>query len=377
MPNSKGLPAPVVVKLGSAMVCDDRGPNRSGIEQWCAQIATARAAGDRIVVVSSGAVAAGVTRMGLKQRPDDMHLLQASAAIGQLEVVNAYSSALAKHDLTAAMVLLTHADMANRERYLNARGTLMSLLDMGVVPIVNENDSVATDEIRFGDNDALAAMVASLLGARLLILLTDQEGLHERDPREDPSASLVTARRASDPELAAMAGGASVIGRGGMASKVKAARLAARSGCDTVIALGTRTDVINRLLAGESHGTRLSADVAPLDARKRWIADQLRPLGRLQLDKGAATALRERGVSLLPVGVTSMTGEFERGDLVACVDPAGEVIAQGLANYGAKDAQALLGTSSGDVAQILGFSVGPELVHRDNLVVLVEPAGDH
>ncbi len=367
--------SPVVIKLGSAMVCGADGPNLAGIDQWCEQIAAARLAGERPVVVSSGAVAAGVLRLSLAARPDDMHLLQASAAIGQVEIVNAYSAALAKHDLTTAMVLLTHADMANRERYLNARGTLMSLLDMGVVPIVNENDSVATDEIRFGDNDALAAMVASLLGARLLILLTDQEGLYERDPRLDGDAPMVVQRSASDPELAAMAGGAGATGRGGMASKVKAARLAARSGCDTVIAHGTRQNIIGRLLAGEAQGTRLTADVAPLDARKRWIADQLRPLGELHLDDGASDALRRRGVSLLPIGVTSIAGEFKRGDLVACLDPAGNLIAQGLANYGAQDSRSLLGKSGDDIAATVGFSVGPELVHRDNLVVLADSAG--
>lgn len=367
--------APVVVKLGSAMVCGDSGPNLDGIALWCEQIAAARTAGERVVVVSSGAVAAGVARMSLTERPADMHLLQATAAIGQVEVVNAYSAAFATHDLTAAMVLLTHADMANRERYLNARGTLMSLLDMGVIPVVNENDSVATDEIRFGDNDALAAMVASLLGARLLLLLTDQEGLYERDPRLDRDAPLVVQRSASDPALTAMAGGAGLTGRGGMASKVKAARLAARGGCDTVIALGTQPNVIGRVLAGESQGTRLTADVAPLDARKRWIADQLRPLGELQLDMGAAKALLERGVSLLPVGVTAITGDFNRGDLVACVDAAGNLLAQGLANYGASDSRALLGKSGADISEVVGFSVGPELVHRDNLVVLAESAG--
>jgi len=363
----------VVIKLGSAMVSTADGPNLEGISDWCRQLARAIADGERIVVVSSGAVAAGVVRMGMSERPADMNLLQATAAIGQLEVVNAYSAALKDYDLTAAMVLLTHADMANRERYLNARDTLMSLLDMGVVPIVNENDSVATDEIRFGDNDALAAMVTNLLGARMLVLLTDQAGLHERNPVEHADAPLVTEARASDPALDAMAGGAGVSGRGGMTSKLRAARLAARSGCDTVIARGTQKDVITRLLTGEAVGTRLRADLEPLDARKRWIADQLRCKGKLKLDDGAIDALIRRGVSLLPVGVVAVTGEFHRGDLVECVNTSGEVIAQGLANYDSDACRALVGRSgksADDIAALVGFSVGPELIHRDNLVVL-------
>ncbi len=363
----------VVIKLGSTMVTTADGPNVAGINDWCLQFAQAIASGERIVVVSSGAVAAGVVRMGMSERPADMNLLQATAAVGQLEVINAYSSALKKHDLTAAMVLLTHADMANRERYLNARDTLMSLLDMGVVPIVNENDSVATDEIRFGDNDALAAMVTNLLGARMLVLLTDQTGLHERNPAEHADAPLVSEARASDTALDAMAGGAGASGRGGMTSKLRAARLAARSGCDTVIARGTQKNVITRLLAGEAIGTRLRADLEPLDARKRWIADQLRSNGQLELDDGAIDALIGRGVSLLPVGVVAVSGEFHRGDLVECTDNAGRVVAQGLANYDSEGCRALVGRrgkSAEDIAALVGFSVGPELIHRDNLVVL-------
>lgn len=365
--------APVVIKLGSAMLSTPTGLNLGGIGAWCGQVAAAMAAGERVVVVSSGAVAAGMVRMGLATRPVDMNLLQATAAIGQVEVVNAYSAALLEHDLTAAMVLLTHADMANRERYLNARGTLMGLLDLGAVPIVNENDSVATDEIRFGDNDALAAMVTNLLGARLLILLTDQDGLHERDPRVHTDAPLVAEARANDSRLDAMAGGAGATGQGGMASKVRAGRLAARSGCDTLIVGGSSPQVITRLLAGEALGTRLTADVAPLDARKRWIADQLHPKGELRLDAGAASAVIERGVSLLPVGVSAVVGEFQRGDLVVCVDEAGAIICQGLANYDSEACRVLLGKrgqSADDIAALVGFSMGPELVHRDNLVVL-------
>ena len=365
--------APVVIKLGSAMVSTADGLNVAGIRDWCQQIADAVRAGERLVVVSSGSVAAGVVRMKMTERPGDMNLLQAAAAIGQLEVVNAYSEALSGHGLTAAMVLLTHADMANRERYLNARGTLMSLLDMGVVPIINENDSVATDEIRFGDNDALAAMVTNLLGARLLMLLTDQDGLHEKNPAMHADAPLVPKALANDPSLDAMAGGAGSTGLGGMTSKIRAARLAARSGCDTVIARGSQSGVIARLLAGDAIGTRLSADLAPMDARKRWIADQLRPKGELQIDAGAAEAIVERGVSLLPIGVVAVKGRFQRGDLVVCVDGQGRTVCQGLANYDSESCRSLLGKSgksSKDISALLGFSVGPELIHRDNLVVL-------
>ena len=361
---------PVVVKLGSAMVSGANGLNREGIAAWGAQIATAMASGERVVVVSSGAVAAGVVRLGMDKRPTNMNLLQATAAVGQLEVANGYGAAFEAHGLTTAIVLLTHADIENRERYLNARGTLMSLLDMGVVPVINENDSVATDEIRFGDNDTLAAMVASLLGARLLVLLTDQEGLHERDPRSDAAAPLVQQAPANDPRLDAMAGGAGATGQGGMASKVRAARLAARSGCDTIIAPGKRATVILDLLQGAAIGTRLSADIAPLDARKRWIADQLRPRGELLLDAGAAQAVIERGVSLLPVGVREVTGEFRRGDLVACVNEAGTVVAQGLANYDSGACRTLKGAAGSEIFDRLGFNAGPELIHRDNLVVV-------
>lgn len=361
--------APVVIKLGSALLSTRDGLNSAGISAWCTQIAAALAAGQRIVVVSSGAVAAGTVGLGLAARPSEMRYLQAAAAVGQLELMNAYTQALAAHGLKGAMVLLTHADIANRSRYLNARNTLLSLLDMGVIPIVNENDSVATDEIRFGDNDTLAAMVANLLEARLLVLLTDQAGLHERDPREDPSAPLVRTARASDPALAAMAGAAGQFGQGGMQSKVKAAQLAARSGADTVIGPGRQANVITDLLAGVVIGTRLHADLAPLDARKRWIADQQRPKGDLMIDAGAVTALREQGVSLLPIGVTAVEGGFQRGDLVRCVGPSGVVIAQGLVNYDAQQAALIAGSNSKAIAGLLGFAADPELVHRDNLVV--------
>ncbi|MEM7217887.1 MAG: glutamate 5-kinase [Pseudomonadota bacterium] len=359
--------APWVFKLGSALLASPDGVNRSAIALWCAQIAAALAARERVVVVSSGAVAAGAVRLGLPARLGAMRLHQAAAAVGQLEVMNAYADALAEHERAAAMVLLTHADISNRARYLNARDTLTSLLDMGVVPIINENDSVATEEIRFGDNDRLAALVTNLLGARQLVLLTDQAGLHERDPRVEPDAPLVREARVDDPRLVAMAGGAGERGRGGMASKVDAARLAARSGVDTVIACGAEPDVITRLIAGEAIGTRLTSNERALDARKRWILGQQHSKGRLILDAGAVAALRERGVSLLPVGVTAVSGEFERGDLVQCLDPAGVAVAQGLSNFNSRQAAALCGRR--DSASVLGYPASPELLHRDNLVV--------
>ena len=361
--------APVIIKLGSALLSTRQGLDHTGIADWCGQIAAALAGGQRIVVVSSGAVAAGTVQLGLPSRPTEMRLLQAAAAVGQVQLMNAYTQALGAHGLKSAMVLLTHADIANRTRYLNARSTLLSLLDMGVVPIVNENDSVATDEIRFGDNDTLAAMVVNLIEGRLVVLLTDQAGLHERDPRTDPAAPLVKQAAASDPALLAMAGTAGQLGSGGMESKVRAAQLAARSGADTVIAPGKRANIITDLLAGKALGTRLTADQVPLDARKRWIADQQRPQGDLIIDAGAVTALREKGVSLLPIGVTQVEGQFQRGDLVRCVGPTGAVVAQGLVNYDAQQAALIAGNNSAAVADLLGFAADPELVHRDNLVV--------
>ena len=361
--------AVVVIKLGSALLSHPTGLNRSGIDDWCRQIARQVAQGQPIVVVSSGAVAAGVVKLGLPGRPTEMRLLQATAAVGQLEVMNAYSESLSRHQCRVAMVLLTHADMANRARYLNARDTLMSLLEMGVVPIINENDSVATDEIRFGDNDTLAAMVTSLLGGHLLVLLTDQDGLHERDPRLDPSAPLISSALASDLQLDAMAGGPGSDGRGGMISKIAAARLASRSGADTIIARGSQPDVINAIFDGTELGTRLKAGLAPLDARKRWIADQLRPKGDLHIDAGAVQALRHHGVSLLPIGVVRVEGKFQRGDLVRCLSTDGALVAQGLVSYDADQALKIIGHSGAEISELLGFSVGPALVHRDNLVV--------
>jgi len=367
----------VVVKIGSALLTDPvTGLARERIQVWCEEIS--RLLGDQrqILLVSSGAVAEGVARLGLKARPSTVHGLQAAAAVGQMGLVQAYEEAFSAHGRRTAMVLLTHDDLADRQRYLNARATLNTLLDYGVIPIINENDTVATDEIRFGDNDTLGALVTNLLEADLLIILTDQRGLHERDPRVDPDAPVVSCADAADARLDGMIGeGAGLLGRGGMFTKIKAARIAARSGAHTVIVGGHQPGVLTRVLGGERVGTLLCASVLPLDARKRWIAGQLKPKGDLVLDAGAVHAVTSRGVSLLPVGITGVRGSFVRGDVVRCVDAAGVVIGQGLVNYASDEAARLAGAASSEIAQRLGYSLEAELVHRDNLVVLAPPQG--
>ncbi len=361
----------VVIKVGSALLTDpEQGLAVDLLEALGEEIVHLQEAGRRVLLVSSGAVVEGVSRLKLKTRPETVHELQAAAAVGQMGLVQAYERAFARHGRHAAVVLLTHDDLANRQRYLNARATLTTLLDFGAVPVINENDSVATDEIRFGDNDTLAAMVTNLLQADLLILLTDIDGLHESDPRADPDAQRIGFADASDTRLDAMVGGSGALGRGGMITKLKAARLAARSGAHTVITNGADPSVLKRILAGEPTGTLLAAGVSPLDARKRWIAGQQRLKGRLTLDAGAVTALRERGVSLLPVGVTAVSGEFSRGELVACEDSEGRLMAQGLSNYSSAETLRMLGASSDVIGERLGYSLEPELIHRDNLVVL-------
>jgi glutamate 5-kinase len=363
----------VVIKIGSALLTDPRhGLARERIRQWCAEISHLQGPDRQILLVSSGAVAEGVARLGLGARPTTIHGLQAAAAVGQMGLVQAYEEGFSAHGRHTAMVLLTHDDLADRQRYLNARATLGALLDHGVVPIINENDTVATDEIRFGDNDTLGALVTNLLEADVLIILTDQRGLHERDPRVDPEAPVVGCADALDPRLDGMIGSsAGALGRGGMFTKIKAARIAARSGAHTVIVGGHAPGVIPEVLAGAPLGTLLCASVTPLDARKRWIAGQLKPRGELVLDDGAVHALVHRGVSLLPVGITAVRGQFGRGDVVRCVDAAGVQVAQGLVNYASDEASRLLGVASADIGARLGFSLEPELMHRDNLVVLV------
>ena len=361
-----------VVKVGSALLTrDGRGLDGRRLDSWCGQIASMSASGKRVVLVSSGAVAEGCRRLGFDSRPTTVHELQAAAAVGQSGLIETYERAFRRHDRRIAMVLLTHDDLSNRERYLNARTTLATLLDLGAVPIINENDSVATEEIKLGDNDTLAGMVASLLSADVLVLLTDRDGLHESDPRLVPTAPVVVQAAAADPKLDAMAGaGAGRLGRGGMLTKLAAARLAALAGAHTVIADGRSPDILGGLARGEARGTLLTADLAPLDARKRWLAGQRRVKGDLIVDRGAADAIATRGVSVLPAGVTDATGLFRRGDLIRVVDPAGRAVAKGLANYDAGEARKLVGRKSSEIEAILGYVDEPELINRDNLVLL-------
>ena len=360
-----------VVKIGSALLTGNgRSLDHDAIARWCDQIAVLRERGSRVILVSSGAVAEGCRRLGLASRPDSVHELQAAAAAGQMGLVEAYEQALRRSGLGTAMVLLTHDDFADRSRYLNARGTLQTLLDFGVVPVINENDSVATEEIKLGDNDMLSAMVASALAADVLVLLTDQDGLLERDPKVDPGARLVRDASADDSKLDDYAGGGGVLGRGGMVTKLAAARLAARSGTHTAIANGTLDGVLLGLAEGADIGTVLAADVEPLASRKRWIAGQLIAKGEIALDAGAVEAVRNRGVSILAVGAVRATGEFRRGDMVRVTDAAGTEVAKGLVNYSGDEIRLLLGAGSDEIETRLGYVDEPELIHRDNLAVL-------
>ena len=361
-----------VVKVGSSLVTDDgKGIDPEAIAKWAAQIAALRAQGREVVLVSSGAIAEGMKRLGWLSRPHEIHELQAAAAVGQMGLAQAYESGFAKWHLKTAQILLTHDDIADRRRYLNARSTISTLLQYGVVPIINENDTVVTDEIKLGDNDTLASMVTNLIEADVLVILTDQSGLFTADPRKDAAATLISFGKAVDPAFESMAGGAgSGIGKGGMATKVRAAQRAARSGAATIIASGREPDVLSRLAAGESIGTCLVAELAPIAARKQWLADQLQTRGRLMLDAGAIRVLLEQGKSLLPIGVTGAEGEFERGDLVSCVSDDGQEIGRGLVNYGINDVRRIMRRPSSEIESILGFVEEPELIHRDNLILL-------
>jgi len=359
-----------VVKIGSALLTDDgKGLDVEAISGWVEQMAGLRAEGVELVLVSSGAVAAGMTRLGWTSRPTAIHDLQAAAAVGQTGLVQAYQQEFQKYELQTAQVLLDHDDLSSRERYLNARSTLKALMGYGVVAVVNENDTVVTDEIRFGDNDSLAALVANLIDAELLVILTDQQGMFNADPRSNPDAQLISEVAADDASLLAMAGDGGSLGRGGMITKVRAAKLAARSGAHTVIAGGRIERVLPRIHAGESVGTLMVAGQQPQTARKRWLSGQLQVKGQLVVDDGAARVLCQQGRSLLAVGVKSLSGSFNRGDMVACVDRQGRELARGLVNYGAKDAQRILGRSSGEFESVLGYRGDDELIHRDNLVV--------
>jgi glutamate 5-kinase len=362
----------IVVKVGSSLVTNEgRGLDADAITRWARQIADLRSQSKQVVLVSSGAIAEGMQRLGWARRPQQIHELQAAAAVGQMGLAQAYETQFRSLGLHTAQVLLTHADLADRARYLNARSTLFTLLELGVVPVINENDTVVTDEIKFGDNDTLAALVTNLIEADALVILTDQAGLFSADPRRDPSAKLIRGATAGDTALEAMAGGAgSVIARGGMLTKVLAAKRAARSGAHTVIASGREADVLLRLAAGEAIGSELTASTAVLTARKQWLADHLLLKGRVVVDEGAARALASGGKSLLPIGVVEVIGEFQRGDVVGCVTQDGREIARGLVNYASGDARQIVRKPTGEIQSTLGYIEEPELIHRDNLVLL-------
>ena len=360
-----------VVKIGSSLLTDNgRGLDVSAIRGWAEQMYALRQQGVELVLVSSGSIAVGLTRLGWVDRPSHVHELQAAAAIGQMGLVQTYEQAFQQYDVLTAQVLLDHDDLSNRERYLNAQSTLKTLIRLGVVPVVNENDTVVTDEIRFGDNDTLAALVANLIEADLLVLLTDQDGMYDRDPRAHSAAKLIDSVSAATPELDGMAGDGGKFGRGGMVTKVRAARLAARSGADTVIVGGKIDNVLTRLAEGESLGSLLLADQLPQAARKRWLAGQLQSRGELILDDGAVNVLLRSGKSLLAVGVVSASGRFTRGDMVICRAADGKEIARGLVNYSYQETQKIIGKSSDLIEQLLGYQNEEELIHRDNLVLV-------
>ena len=365
-----------VVKLGSALLTGDgRGLDIESVQGWVDDIVRLQRRGVQVVLVSSGAIAEGMSRLGLSDRPKGLHQLQALAAVGQMGLIQAYERAFLAHGRHTAQVLLTHEDVADRRRYLNARTTLRALLAYGVTPVVNENDTVATNEIRFGDNDTLAGLVANLVEANTLVILTDQAGLYTADPRHTPDAELVREAEAGAPHLQTMAGDGSALGRGGMRSKLSAATLAARCGAATRIASGREPQVLNRLFEGEQVGTYLSPGGAPLAARKQWLAGQVRANGTLHIDDGAVQVLCRSGRSLLAVGVSAVEGEFERGELVTVLSPRGVAVARGLVNYDADEVRRIAGQPSSAIGALLGYEREPELIHRDNLVVL-ESAND-
>lgn len=362
----------IVVKVGSTLVTNEGlGLDQAAIAKWSAQIAQLRQSGKEVLLVSSGAVAEGMQRLGFSARPKSIHDLQACAAVGQMGLVQIYESSFRAHQLETAQVLLTHADLSDRERYLNARSTILALLRFGVVPIINENDTVVTDEIKFGDNDTLGALVANLVDADALIILTDQKGFYSADPRKNADATLIEKAQAGEPTLEAMAGGeGSAIGRGGMLTKILAAKRAANSGTHTVIAWGKEEQVLVRLGKGEAIGTQLVAETGRFKARKQWMADHLHTAGRVTLDQGAVKKVRTEGKSLLPVGVIHVEGEFGRGEVIACVDEAGNTIAHGLTNYPDTEVRLIMQHKSSEIEDILGHEGEAELVHRDNLVLL-------
>ena len=362
----------IVVKVGSSLVTNEgRGVDRDAIGDWSRQLAALAAEGRELLMVSSGAIAEGMKRLGWAQRPRQLNELQAAAAVGQMGLVQTYEAQLSKHGMASAQVLLTHSDLVDRERYLNARSTLLTLLSLRVIPVINENDTVVNDEIRFGDNDTLGALVANLVDADAYVILTDQRGLYVSDPRRDPQARFVDDAVAGDPALELMAGGAgSAIGRGGMLTKVLAARRAAGSGASTVIAWGREPDVLLRLAAGERIGTLLTAGTPKLAARKQWMVDHLQLRGSVVVDDGAVNKLIREGKSLLPIGVQEVQGEFSRGDVIAVRDARGVEVARGLANYSAAEARLISRKPSAQISALLGYSNAPEMIHRTNLVLL-------
>ena len=362
----------IVVKVGSSLVTNEgRGLDEGAIGEWCRQMAFLVRGGREVIMVSSGAIAEGMKRLGWAKRPHEIHELQAAAAVGQMGLAQMYETKLRENGLRSAQVLLTHADLADRERYLNARSTLMTLLKLGVLPVINENDTVVNDEIKFGDNDTLGALVANLVEADALIILTDQQGLYTADPRKNASAQFVNEAKAGDPSLEAMAGGVgSSIGRGGMITKILAAKRAAGSGASTVIAWGREPDALLRLSQGEPIGTLLVAQTRKKQARKQWITDHLQLRGSVTVDDGAARKLREEGKSLLPIGMTAVSGHFSRGEVIAVRDAQGVEMARGLANYASTEARLICRKPSAEFEKLLGYVAEPEMVHRDNLVLI-------
>jgi len=359
-----------VIKIGTALLTDSHaGLRRDVMESLSDQVCCLLNDGMQVVLVSSGSIGEGMRRLGWKHRPDKVHLLQAAAAIGQIGLVHSYEAAFQQRGVHAAQILLTHADLASRQRYLNARNTIRELLDLGVVPIVNENDAVVNEEIRFGDNDTLSALAANLIDAECLILLTDQNGLYDVNPRQSDQAQLVRYGKADDPSLLELAGEAGESGRGGMITKLQAAQKASRSGSCTIIASGQEQDVLLRLRGGEEMGTLLSPGKERIAARKQWLAGQLRGNGKLILDNGAVSVLKDAGKSLLPVGVTAVEGEFTRGEIVTCIDRKGQEIARGLVNYNSDEARRIIGQPSQNIERILGYYGESELIHRDNIAV--------
>jgi glutamate 5-kinase len=361
----------IVVKVGSSLVTNEgRGLDEQAIGEWCRQLSALVRDGREVIMVSSGAIAEGMKRLGWTTRPQELHELQAAAAVGQMGLAHMYETKLRENGLGSAQVLLTHADLADRERYLNARSTLLTLLTHGVLPVINENDTVVNDEIKFGDNDTLGALVANLVEADALIILTDQKGLYTADPRRDPTATFVHEARAGDAKLEEMAGGAgSSIGKGGMITKILAAKRAAGSGASTVIAWGREPDALLRLTQGEAIGTLLVAQTQKQQARKQWMADHLQLRGSVTIDDGAVSKLKGDGSSLLPIGMTGVDGDFSRGEVIAILDNQGQEVARGLANYAAAEARLLCRKPSSQMSELLGYAAEPEMVHRDNLVL--------